>query len=296
MSLVLAIVSTYNFSIIVNKAYSYIKNELPDFTYENGQVTFEKSVEGYDKDLDLYSIIDTDSEMSDTTKNNYEEKVKDYSYAIIFLSDEVIVRESGEFNSFVYTDFEDIYNISVSNKADLENTIDNIGLVGINATYFIAAVLSLYIANILTYISDVLMVGIFGYLVAKMTRVPLTFAKSFVLAVYSLTLSIVLSTIYSVVYSLTGFVIQYFDIMYLVLAYIYMIAAILIIKSDVIKQKIELQQIYKVEKEVKQELEEQKDKDNQEENKDEEKEKDEKDKDKDDDEPIINREPDGSEI
>ena len=104
-------------------------------------------------------------------------------------------------------------------------------------------------------------------------------------------ISIILSTIYSVVYSLTGFVIEYFDIMYLLVSYIYIIAAILIIKSDLIKQQMELQKIYKVEKEVKKELEEQR------ENKEkDEKEDEKKDKEETEDEPMINREPDGSEI
>ena len=121
--------------------------------------------------------------------------------------------------------------------------------------------------------------------------------ESFVISIYALTLSIILSTIYTAVYSLTGFVIEYFNAMYLLIAYIYVIAAILIIKSDIIKQHVELQKIYKVEAQVKKELEEQKDKDKDEneENK-KENEKKGKDKDEEDDQPVINREPDGSEI
>lgn len=291
ISLVLAAVSTYHFSGIVNKAYSYVKNELPEFTYANGKVTFAKSVEGYDEDMDLYNIISADGEISDGVKENYKEKVKDYTYAIILLQDEVIVLESGEFMELSYTDIESSYDISITNKSDLVESLDSIGEYGINTTYFIAAVLSLYIANIITYIADVLMVCIFGYLVAKMVGIPLTVGKTFVLSIYALTLSIILSTIYSVVYSLTGFVIEYFDIMYLLVSYIYIIAAILIIKSDLIKQQMELQKIYKVEKEVKKELEEQR------ENKEkDEKEDEKKDKEETEDEPMINREPDGSEI
>lgn len=291
ISLVLAAISTYHFSVIVSKAYSYVKNELPEFTYENGKVNFEKAVEGYDADMDLYSIISTNSDVSDGVKENYKEKVKDYTYAIMFLQDEVIVLEAGEFMELSYTDIEASYGINITNKSNLVEALDSIGEYGINITYFISAVLSLYIANIITYMADVLMVCIFGYLVAKIVGIPLTVGKTFVLSIYALTLSIILSTIYSVVYSLTGFVIEYFDIMYLLVSYIYIIAAILIIKSDLIKQQMELQQIYKVEKEVKRELEEQRQ--DEKEDKKEENKKDEEEKDE---EPIINREPDGSEI
>ena len=51
------------------------------------------------------------------------------------------------------------------------------------------------------------------------------------LAIYSLTLSIILSTAYSVVYSFTKFEIRYFDIMYMIIAFIYIVAAIMIMKE-----------------------------------------------------------------
>ena len=295
ISLVLAAVSTYHFGKIVEKGYSYIKNELPDFTYENEKVKFTNSVEGYDKDIDLYSIINTDSEISDGVKDSYKEKVKDYSHAIIFLQDKILILENGQFLEYSYSQIENSYNVDIKNKEDLIQVLDTIGMSGINVTYFVVATLSLYIANIITYISDILMICIFGYLTGKIVGLPLNIGKTLILSIYSLTLSILLSTIYSVVYSLTGFVIEYFNIMYLLIAYIYIVAAILIIKSDLIKQHMELQKIYKVEAQVKKELEEQREKDKDEEDKKEEKKK-EKDKKEEDDEPVINREPDGSEI
>jgi len=298
VTLVLTIVSTYQFSKIANKAINYVRNDLPDFTYENGKVMFANSAEGYDKEVDFYDIINTDSELSDGVKEEYKNKVKDYSSAIILLQDEVIVFENGKFIENSYEEIEEMYNLNIKNKTDLVQTIDSIGIAGINSTYFIAAFISLYISNLLTFISDILMVCVFGYLVGRLSGVPLTLEKTLVLSFYSLTLSIILSTIYIVVYSLTGFVIEYFSWMYLLVAYIYIIASILIIKSDLIKQQMELQKIYKVEAEVKKELQEQKDKEEPEEKNEEDKEdkKDKKKKEKDNDEPVINREPDGSEI
>lgn len=259
------------------------------------KVKFTNSVEGYDKDIDLYSIINTDSEISDGVKDSYKEKVKDYSHAIIFLQDKILILENGQFLEYSYSQIENSYNVDIKNKEDLIQVLDTIGMSGINVTYFVVATLSLYIANIITYISDILMICIFGYLTGKIVGLPLNIGKTLILSIYSLTLSILLSTIYSVVYSLTGFVIEYFNIMYLLIAYIYIVAAILIIKSDLIKQHMELQKIYKVEAQVKKELEEQREKDKDEEDKKEEKKK-EKDKKEEDNEPVINREPDGSEI
>ena len=52
------------------------------------------------------------------------------------------------------------------------------------------------------------------------------------------------------VYGLTGFVINYFSVMYLLIAYVYIIAAILMIKYDLLKQRLELEKILEVQKKV----------------------------------------------
>lgn len=297
VSLILAAVSTYYFANLVEKGYNYIKSELPDFTYENGKVKFANLAEGHDKDIDLYNIINTDSELSNGVEESYKEKVKNYSHAIIFLQNKIIIFEKGNFSEFSYSEIENNYKVDIKNKADLIQILDTMGMSGINITYFVAVTFSLYLANIMTYILDILLIALFAYLTGRIIGLPLNLTKSFVISIYALTLSIILSTIYTAVYSLTGFVIEYFNAMYLLIAYIYVIAAILIIKSDIIKQHVELQKIYKVEAQVKKELEEQKDKDKDEneENKKEDEKKG-KDKDEEDDQPVINREPDGSEI
>ncbi len=63
------------------------------------------------------------------------------------------------------------------------------------------------------------------------------------MSVYAITLSLILRTIYVVVTMLTSFEIKYFDVMYVAVAYISLAAAIFLIKSDVIKQHLELMKI-----------------------------------------------------
>lgn len=55
---------------------------------------------------------------------------------------------------------------------------------------------------------------------------------------------------------LTGYTIKYFDILYMTIASIYVIAAILIIRSDIIKQQIELSKIMQEQEKVRLEIEE----------------------------------------
>ena len=297
VSIIISAVSTYNFNTIVTKGFNYIKNELPEFNYSEGKVIFSEDTEAYDSDLDFYTIINTKSQISDSIEDELMDKVKDYTMSLILLQDKIILTEYGQAIEYNYTDLEANYNVDTLNKEELINMLDSIGIAGINITYFIASLLSVYIVNIITISVDVLLVFLFGLIISKLCGVHMPSSKVLSLSIYSLTLSILLSTAYSIVYSLTGFVIEYFDIMYLMVAYVYLIAAILIIKSDVIKQKMELQKIIEVQKQVKKELDDQRQEEgNKEDNKDSEKKKKEEQEDKKEDEPIINREPDGSEI
>ena len=53
---------------------------------------------------------------------------------------------------------------------------------------------------------------------------------------------------------LTGYTIKYFDVLYMAITCIYVIAAILIIRSDIIKQQIELSKIMQEQEKVRQEM------------------------------------------
>ena len=79
----------------------------------------------------------------------------------------------------------------------------------------------------------------------------------FNMAVYSITLSVILNIIYIIVNMFIPFTIEYFQVMYIAVATIYLMAAIFIIKSEMIKKQIELMKIEAEQQHVKKELEEQ---------------------------------------
>lgn len=297
ISIVLAAVTTYHFSKLVNKAFNYITDELPNFTYNDGVVSFDKYAEGYDEENDFYDIIDTNPKITDESVEEHIKKIKKYSSGIIFLSEEIIINQDGQIAEYKYSDIQSSLGYYIQNKDDLTGTINSIGIQGVVVTYFVAGVLATYLSNLIIYMSDILMVCVFGYLVSRIVGIPLNISKTLSLSIYAMTLSLILNVLYSVVYSFTGFVIEYFSVMYLIIAYIYIIAAILIIKSDLLKQQAELQKIYKVEAKVKKELEEQKEKGEEEqEDKKDKKEKKKKEKEDEENDPVVGREPDGSEI
>ena len=75
------------------------------------------------------------------------------------------------------------------------------------------------------------------------------------MSAYALTLSIILYMIYIALNVLTGFYIRLFDIAYNAISYIYIATAILMIKSDLTKQQIEVTKIVEVQKQIQEEKE-----------------------------------------
>ena len=113
------------------------------------------------------------------------------------------------------------------------------------------------------------------------------------MAVYAITLPTVLNMLYLIVNAFYRYTISYFDVMYILVASIYMIAAIFLLKSEFNKKQGEVQKIVEVEKEVKEEMKEKQEekKEEKQENKDTKK-KNKKEKTKDDNE--NGQEPEGS--
>lgn len=306
ISLIISIVSSYNFYKMSNTAYSYIQNELPNFKYENNILKFEKNLEAYDYDYKFRLYINTDDNVSEDILKTYKENMYSDDLGLVLLKDKAIYIFDGNVIEQTYQElFSDQYlgqlGINFTNKQELVNSIQNIGFGTVINVYFVANFISIFINNVITNLGYLFVVAIFGYIAARFCGVRFKMSPMISLSIYSLTLSIILSGIYLVIYMLTGFIIKYFDVMYLLIAYVYIIAAILMIKYDLIKQSEELQKIIEVQKQVKKELNDENDKDSE---KPELKEKNPEEKNKEDDkgtkeeEPVVeeNREPDGSEI
>ena len=136
----------------------------------------------------------------------------------------------------------------------------------IYAMFIIISLVYLFIIYTLEILIDVLLLSVVGYLVTKIVNVKFKYRSIFNMSIYALTLSILLYLIYTIVNIFTMFTVKYFDIAYNAIAYIYMITAILTIKSDLIKQQIELQMIQKEQKKVKEEKREKKEKKEEKEN------------------------------
>ena len=205
-------------------------------------------VAGYNQELGI--IINYDAENMDNIP-----EANDYQMVIGILNNNIVVK---------------------SNYLQLENvtTYDTL-----QSGYMICIILftTYFIEQI---IIDILLLTLLGFLLSKILGLRLKYKSIFNISAYSLTLSIILYLTYIVVNLFTGFNIVYFYIAYRLIAYIYIITALLIIKSDLIKQNMELTKIVEVQKQVKEEKEQEEEKKENEKDKKKEEKKEDKEKDK----------------
>ena len=300
LSVVMSFVDTYSLNKMAKKAYQYVKNELPEFSYQEGILEFNQIVEAYDSDYGFRLFINTEEEVSKETLDQYKNKIYDDENGVIALKDKFIYVLDGSEIEYNYKEILEQSSLKIENEQDLRNVFSESGIPTLSTAFFVIDLIMLYISNFLTIFSDLILIALFGLIAARFCGLRFKMAPMFSLSIYALTLSVLLTAIYSVVYGVTGFVINYFDVMYLLIAYVYIIAAILMIKYDLIKEHFELEKILEVQKQVHEELKEEQDKDkDKEETKEDNKEKNEESEDSEnkvEETDSNNREPDGSEI
>ena len=124
--------------------------------------------------------------------------------------------------------------------------------------FFIISTIYLFAVYMISTTIDILLLSILGWFTSRILKVILKYTAIINISVYALTLPILLNAIYIIVNVFTHFEIQYFQIMYNAISYIYVVTAILMIKSEMIKQQQELTKLAEEQKKVKEELEKQK--------------------------------------
>lgn len=252
LTVVMAGVQTYSIMKMVNKGYQYIKNEMPDFSYKDEKLQFSEIINAYDEEFDIYMIADTSETVDEKNMQEYKDKIK--SNGMIFLKDKVIYKSGNDEIEYKYSEFAAQYDVDSLDKAKLMEEIDTIGMIGIAVTIFAVIVMGLYIIQLISIFMDWLVITIFAFISARICRININFKHSFNISIYALTLPIILTMLYNVAYYLAGFYTEYFRIVYLLISYVYIVAVILMIKSDLLKQQIEVSKVVEEQKKVHEEL------------------------------------------
>ena len=237
---------------VVNETINYIENNFPDFSYEDGilDVKTEDAL-NYDNDYIGKIIVDTKSEEKETDEN---------FNGIIILKDKIIVKNTAMMGSATYK-YSEILNQMGFTKFDKQGLVQYARGTQMTSLYISVFVTVFIYAFIMYFINTfiyVLMCSVFGYFASLFAKIKMRYAAIFNMSIYAITLSTLLNAIYIAIRLFVDFDINYFEIMYVSVATIYLFAAIFIIKDDFIKQQAELMKIIEVQKQVRKEMDEKK--------------------------------------
>ena len=243
----------YSYKILenLNNIYNNFINIIPEFSYSDGilDVNSESAIiiEDY-KDVIGKIVIDTNS-----TLDKYE---KERDVGILLLKDKLIVLSNTTMGQVAYK-YEDIgksYGVVEFTKTDIINYIENVNIISLYTSVFFTIFIYVFIIFFIKIFIDILILSLLTYIVSRMSRIKLKFAPSFGIAVHGITLSVILNLIYIFINLFTGFEIKYFELMYSTISYIYVIVAILMIKTDLIQRQIELMKLAKEQEKVREEI------------------------------------------
>ena len=183
--------------------------------------------------------------------------------------------------------------ITEFNKQQLVEYLKGSNMMPLYLNLFLVLFIYAFVIYFINTVFYIIAISVVGYLATLILKLKIRYVAVFNMAVYAITLPTVLNMLYLIVNAFYRYTISYFDVMYILVASIYMIAAIFLLKSEFNKKQGEVQKIVEVEKEVKEEMKEKQEekKEEKQENKDTKK-KNKKEKTKDDNE--NGQEPEGS--
>ena len=274
LAIVLSIWTLWQTYQIIKEGVSYLENQFPDFSYSDGILTVNTE-EPITIDNEQFGriIVDTKTD-SEETINQYLNSINEYGAGTLILKNRVVLKNIamvGEI-SYNYKESLESINLTTFNKQDVVNYVTGGQINSLYFSIFITLFIysfSMYFINTLWY---AIIIGLVGYFTMFMLKMRMRYVAVFNMAIYALTLSTILNILYLLINMLFNLNIEYFSIMYVTVATIYLLAAIFILKTDLIKKQAEVMKIVEAQQIVKKELEE-KEKEEQEKKKEEENEK-----------------------
>lgn len=258
-SIVIASVFTYKFSISTNNAIDYFKSNISEVSYKDNNLNINSGEElKLINPEEVIPIVIISTNATEEQEKNYKNEISTYENGIVILKDKIIYKNEMLSQSIEYNfkDIDSIYRISQFDKEDVLTFIANNNTTNLYISIFFILAIYLFMIYFTSSIVDAIMVTILGFIFSRIVGIRLRFKAIFNMGIYSLTLSILLNMIYIIVNSFVGFEIKYFSWMYTTISYIYMIVAILMIKTDLINRQVELMKIIEEQEKVKKEIEE----------------------------------------
>ena len=255
-SIVVTASSIYKIINNTNKALEYLKTEIPDVNFSNNELKVdsnEKITIKPDETIDII-IIDT-NEPEQNQVDNYINEIQSQNNGAILLKDRLIVNTGRGTISYSYDKLFEGSTINSFTKADIVDYFSGNNLLMTYTGLFILIFIWSFIFYTISITIDIILMSLIGNITSIFLRLRIKFSAMVKIAIHSLTLPIILNMIYIVERSIFGYDVKYFEVMYMAISYIYIISAILMIKSDLIKRGQELTKIIEEERKVREQLE-----------------------------------------
>ena len=272
-TLIVSGIITYKMNNIIDEASQYVVNNFPNFIINQEGLKLDN--EGAYKidnieNLNVKIIIDDEAE----EVNIYEQQIEEHKGSIILLlKNKIVVIVEGNKMETNYENLLKSNGIESITKDDIIS-IFNDNRVQINSAIYISVFGTTYIVYIVSTVIDALALSLLVIIISKMAKISIKYSQALTIGISSLTLPIIINLIYTCMNLINGFYMDYFQVMYALISYVYVVAVILIMRSDLIKKKqlikatIEVKKLEKnmEEKEEKEENKENKEKENNKEN------------------------------
>ena len=246
-SIILAIAFVIKFTGFAKKGIDFLDKYFNQLSYSEGVLT----IDAVDKSAttDFGNVIVNTEELSKEKQQEYENKKNYADIEMIWLKEYVIIKYDQEVGKIYYKDILDNLGIKSFDKSTIVNYLkEQMNSPKTYVIYFVALTIYLFISYFIAILIDILILSLFGLITSAFARIQIRYRALFNMAVYSVTISTTLQLIYIIVKTFTGFNIKYFDLMHTAISFICLTAAIFMIKSDVIRQQIELMKVIEIKK------------------------------------------------
>ena len=144
-------------------------------------------------------------------------------------------------------------NAQIEGKEELLNMFSNQNISITYGAFIFTIIIYLYVMYFISNLLDVLILGVLGYIFARIVKIKLRYKAAFNISTHAITLPLTLNVLYLIINTFTGFEIEYFQWMYTSISYIYVAVAILMIKTEIIHQRIQLIRLREIQKQAQEE-------------------------------------------
>lgn len=297
LAIVLSLGMVYQTYQIVQEGMQYLQNEFPEFTYKEGILDVSSEQRWTISEDNSYvgrTIIDTKVE-DEQTINQYISEIQKAGSGMIILKDKVILKNAAVTGTINYNYAEILGQMGMTEftKQTVIDYMNSSQVITFYISIFLTIFIYSFIMYLLTTLSNAVFLSVFGYLTTWIARIKMRFVAVFNMSVYALTLSIFLNMIYVAINVFINFNMEYFQVMYISVAAIYLVAAIFLLKTEFVKRQMELMKLAEAQEIVRKEMEEKEEQEKREKEKEERKKKD-KEEEKKDNDTGENGEPQGS--